>query len=119
VLAFVQDDHWLVRRSILAALAELECPDELFEVCLEGLNSEELPVQMDAVNALAILASSSYRAAALAKLLELVRSDSERIRIQVAHALKQFDEADAKEALNQLRQDSHHQVVAATLENLL
>jgi hypothetical protein len=33
--------------------------------------------------------------------------------------LKHFDDPQAKKVLSQLRQDSHHQVVAAALENLL
>jgi HEAT repeat protein len=119
VFTFVQDDHWLVRRSILAALVELQCPEELFEVCTEGLGGDDVTVQMDGVDALATLADSSHHQAALATLLELVGSSCDRIRVRVAHALKRFEETQAKEALNLLRQDSHHQVVAATLENLL
>jgi HEAT repeat protein len=37
VTAFIQDDHWLLRRSILAAITEMESPIELLEICLEGL----------------------------------------------------------------------------------
>ena len=119
VLAFCQDDHWLVRRSILPALVELECPTELLEVCIEALAGEDAGVQETAVNALATLAQTSQQDAALSKLLELVNSDSEQIRLHVARALKHFDSPQAKAALSQLRQDPDHQVVAAALEDLL
>ncbi len=119
VFTFCQDDHWLVRRSILPALVELECPNELYEVCIEGLAGDDAGVQETAVNALATLAQTSQQDAALSKLLELVNSDSQQIRFQVARALKHFDSPQAKAALSQLRQDPDHQVVAAALENLV
>lgn len=119
VLAFCQDDHWLVRRSILPALVELECPTELLEVCIEALAGEDAGVQETAVDALATLAGTNHHDAALSRLLELVNSDSEQIRLHVARALKHFDSPEAKAALTQLRQDRDHQVVAAALEDLL
>lgn len=119
VLTFCQDDHWLVRRSILPALVELECPNELFEVCIEALAGDDAGVQETAVNALATLAQTSQQDAALSRLLALVNSDSEQIRLHVARALKHFDSPPAKAALSQLRQDPDHQVVAAALENLV
>jgi HEAT repeat protein len=119
VFTFCQDDHWLVRRSILPALVELECPRELLEVCIEALAGEDAGVQETAVDALATLARTSQQDAALSRLLELVNSDSEQIRLHVARALKHFDHPQAKAALSQLRQDSDHQVVAAALEDLL
>ncbi|MEM8779891.1 MAG: HEAT repeat domain-containing protein, partial [Cyanobacteria bacterium P01_G01_bin.49] len=44
-LLFHQDDNWLVRRSILAALMELNCPEERFEVSVCGLTGEDFTVQ--------------------------------------------------------------------------
>lgn len=119
VLAFYQDDHWLVRRSILGALAEMNCPEELFDVCVEALKGEDSGVAESAINALGMLANSTQHDATLSQLLALVNHQSERIRLRVAYALKRFDEAEAKQALEQLRQDQNHQVVGAALEDLL
>ncbi|HAX79168.1 MAG TPA: phycocyanobilin lyase [Cyanobacteria bacterium UBA11372] len=119
VSTFCQDDHWLVRRSILPALVELECPTEILEVCIEALAGEDAGVQETAVDALATLAGTNQHDGALSRLLELVNSDSEKIRLHLARALKHFDSPQAKAALSQLRQDRDHQVVAAALEDLL
>jgi HEAT repeat protein len=119
VQAFFQDDHWLVRRSILAALVELKCTEELLEVCIQGLQGEDIPVQEASVSALGALAGSPQQAAALSQLLTLKDSEFEYIRIQVAYALKHFEVPEAKEALAQLRQDPNHQVVGAALEDLI
>ncbi|WP_088241953.1 HEAT repeat domain-containing protein [Calothrix rhizosoleniae] len=119
VLAFYKDDHWLVRRSILGALADLQCYEELFDVCLEAIKGEDTTVRESAVDALGMLSSTNQRVLALSQLLLLTSHESERIRIHVAYALKQFDEPPAREALEQLRQDTDHRVVAAALEDLL
>ena len=118
VSTFCQDDHWLVRRSILAALEELDCPDELIEVCTEGLAGDDLTIQEAAIDTLGTLANSSHHAAVLTLLLTLTQAESSRLRARVAHALQKFDEPQAQEALLELRQDPAHQVVAATLEDL-
>lgn len=119
VLAFIQDDHWLVRRSILGALVDMECYSELFEVCIEALAGEDMTTQEAAVDALGALAGTVQQQAALSELLKLVNSEYEGIRQHAASALKHYDVPQAKEALSQLRQDSHHRVVGAALENLL
>ena len=119
VLTFVQDDHWLVRRSILAALVDMECESELFEVCMEALAGEDMTTQEAAVDALGTLAGTNQEQAALSQLLMLANSEYEGMRQHVASALQHFDDPQAKEILSQLRQDSNHRVVAAALENLL
>ncbi|MGB7712335.1 MAG: HEAT repeat domain-containing protein [Microcoleus sp.] len=119
VLTFVQDDHWLVRRSILAALVDMECESELFEVCMEALAAEDMTTQEAAVDALGTLAGTNQEQAALSQLLMLANSEYEGMRQHVASALQHFDVPQAKEILSQLRQDSNHRVVAAALENLL
>ena len=119
VLAFYKDDHWLVRRSILGALADLQCYEELFDVCLEAQKGGDITVQEAAVDAFGMLSTTNQRVLALSQLLLLAEHESERIRTHVASALKYFDEPPAKEALQKLRQDTNHRVVAAALEELL
>jgi HEAT repeat protein len=117
VLAFDRDDHWLVRRSILAALVEIDCPEELFEVCLSGLSGEDLTVKEASIDCFGYLASTSKRDAALTQLLSLVDDEWWRTRMRVAIALIKFNEPQAKEALEKLRQDPDHRVVGAVLES--
>jgi HEAT repeat protein len=119
VQTFFQDDHWLVRRSILAALVELKCTEELFEVCIQGIQGEDIPVQEASISALGSLAGSSQQTAALSQLLALKDSEFEHVRVQVAYALKHFEVPEAKDALAKLRQDSNHHVVGAALEDLI
>lgn len=119
VQTFFADDHWLVRRSILAALSEMECSEELLEVCLQALVGEDAAVQAEAVDALGTLAKSRQAQAALSQLLALKNSESYRLRVRVAYALKYFDAPEAKEALIQLREDADHRVVGAAMESLL
>jgi HEAT repeat protein len=119
VLAFYQDDHWLVRRSILAAIAEMDCPEELFDICVQGLKDEDFTVQESSVDGLGLLADSRQHAVTLSQILTLVNDESWRMRVRVSYALKRFDEPEAKTALNQLRQDEDHRVVGAALEDLL
>lgn len=118
VSVFCQDDHWLVRRSILAALEELDCPAELVEICTEALAGKDLAVKEAAIDCLGSLANTSHHGSVLAQLLVLTQSDDPRLRTRVAYALQKFDEPQAQEALLELRQDSNRQVVAAALENL-
>jgi HEAT repeat protein len=119
VQAFVQDDHWLVRRSILAVFMDMDCPTDLYEICLQALTGDDPAVQEAAVDALGSLRDSPQQANALCQLLALSHSKSQRLRQRVAYALKHFDHPDAKAALTQLRQDPDHQVVGAALEDLL
>jgi HEAT repeat protein len=119
VKSFVTNDHWLVRRSILAGMMDMDCPEELYEACSIGLAGDDLTVMADALGGLASLANSSYRSDVLTKILSCKDHENSYIRIRVAYGLKQFDELAAKEALTLLRQDSNHRVVGATMEDLL
>lgn len=119
VQSFFRDDHWLVRRSILAALVEMDCPEEVMEVCNVGLKGEDATVQEACVDGLGWLGSSSLGESALSQLLALSTSEAEYIRVRVAYALKSFDRIEAKNALAQLRQDSSFRVVSAAMEGLL
>jgi HEAT repeat protein len=119
VKTFLGDEHWLVRVSILAALVDLECAEELLEVCLCALDAEDLSVQEAAIDALGTLANSRQHQAALSQLLSLKNSSEERIRVKVAYALQRFDEPEAKVALAQLRADPIYRVIGAAMEDLL
>jgi len=119
VLAFHQDDHWLVRRSILAALCEMPCPEELFDVCVCGLAGEDLTVREAAIDGFGVLAGGNKQAEVLQQLLPLVSSSEWRIRARVARALRKFDHPQAKSAISYMMKDEDHRVVAAALESSL
>lgn len=116
---FQENDNWLIRRSILAAIMDMEEPDALLKIALIGIAESEPTVQEAAVEALGLLANSPQAQTALEKLLSLVTDQSWRIRACVAKSLRQFNNRPAKLALGQLRQDEHHRVVAAAMEALL
>jgi HEAT repeat protein len=117
--AFCQDNHWLVRRSILAALTDLQWYNELYEVSIEALAGEDLHLQAAAIDALSSLASSDYQELALVKILTVVGAAASLIRQRVAYALAKFADPRAKLALRQLRQDPDQLVVGAALEELM
>lgn len=119
LLMFKQDDHWLIRRSILAALAELNCPAELLEVALMGIAGEDFSVMESSIDCLAVLSNTEQAEVALEKLLSLVNDESWRIRVKVAKALGNFSDSRAKDALNQLKEDADHRVVGAVLDSLV
>jgi len=117
VLAFHQDDHWLVRRSIMAALCEMPCPEELLDVCVCGLAGEDLTVREAAIDGFGVLASGNKQAEALQQLLPLVSYSEWRLRARVARALRKFDRPQAKSAISYMMKDEDHRVVAAALES--
>jgi HEAT repeat protein len=116
---FERDDHWLVRRSILAALADLDCPEELFEVCLLGIDGEDQSVRESCIICLSRFANTDKQNIALDKLLEIAESPAWRDRMQAAKTIAKFDRPQAVATLNTLKQDSDHRVVAAVLESLV
>ena len=119
VTAFEQDPHWLLRRSILAAMAEMNCPSALLKICLLGLKGDDQSVRESAIDCLGLLANTGEQESALRQLLDLVDTDWWRTRWRVAIALKKFNNPQVKEALERLRQDENHRVVGAALEGLL
>jgi HEAT repeat protein len=119
VQAFLRDDHWLVRRSILAALVEMECPEAVLEVCQVGIEAEDAAVQEASVDGLGALVGTRQSEAALAILLRLKGSELGYVRVRVAYALNRFDTPEAKAALLELRNDSDHRVIGAAMEDLL
>ncbi len=118
-LAFEQDDHWLVRRSILAAVAELNCAEELLQISSLGIEGEDKTVAESSVDCLGNLAKTEKRTQALKKLLSLVDHANWRMRWRAAKALGKFDDSGAKEALTKLKNDENHRVVSAVLESLM
>ena len=118
VKAFFQHKNWLVRRSILSAMAEMDCPDSLYDVSLEALNDADLTVQQSGIDTLGLLANTKKHSDALAMLLSQAQSAPPHIRIRVAYALKHFKEVEAQEGLQQLKNDTDHRVAGAVLENL-
>ncbi|HIK33658.1 MAG TPA: HEAT repeat domain-containing protein [Oscillatoriales cyanobacterium M59_W2019_021] len=117
--SFERDDHWLVRRSILAAMAEMTAPDALYQICQIGLLDEDLTVRDAAIESMSLLAGSHREADALESLLSFVSADSWRTRYAVARALKSFNAPSAKSALSYLSRDTDHRVVGAALESLV
>lgn len=116
VLAFYQDDHWLVRCSIIAALAELNFTEELLEVCACGINAEDLAVQEASVDGLKLLAKTYKQEEAITQLLSKVNDPSWRIRSSIVRALKHFEHPQAEAALQYLGKDVDHRVVQAVLK---
>ncbi len=119
VSTFIQDDHWLVRRSILGAIAEMDSPQDLLEVCEVGIQDEDETVQSSAIDGLGLLAAGTQTEPALALVLDHVNHDSWRIRMHVAHALRHFEHPSAKQALPSLQADPDHRVARAALEGIL
>lgn len=116
---YEQDDHWLVRRSVIAALADLDCPQELREVCAIGLAGDDLPVKESCISCLGLLAKTEQHQEGLKLLLSLVEDESWRIRVQVGKSLGKYNHTEAINALNQLKTDQDHRVVGAVLESLV
>ncbi|ELR99218.1 HEAT repeat domain-containing protein [Gloeocapsa sp. PCC 73106] len=119
VRLFQQKPHWLVRQSILAALEGEDYPETLLQLCVWGLEGDDLVVKLGAIACLNQLATTSKASAALDLLLNLINSEQVEIRAQVARTLHAFNCLDAKTALAKLRQDSDYRVVGATLEGLI
>ena len=118
-LMFERDDHWLVRRSIIAALADLDCPEEFWEICLLGLEGEDDTVRASCINCLSRFANTDKQEIALEKLLSWSENEWWQTRVQVAKSLAKFNHPQARETLNKLREDEDHRVVAAVLESLV
>jgi HEAT repeat protein len=116
---YESDEHWLVRRSIIAALVDLKSPQELLEICEIGLSGEDEPVMESCISALGLLSESEQESAALKLLLAFADDRSWRIRLQVAKSLSRYDHPDAIATLSKLKADPDHRVVAAVLESMI
>lgn len=113
------DDHWLVQLSILPVVAEFDCPDELYALCLGALEHTDPVVQCVGLEHLGYLQETVRHDDALETLLIWAESESWLLRKQTALTLRQFKGLFAQKALMRLRQDEDYRVVAATLEGLL
>ncbi|MEM9806962.1 MAG: HEAT repeat domain-containing protein [Cyanobacteria bacterium P01_D01_bin.56] len=119
VKTFHVNRNWLVRRSILAAMIDLESPAEMLEICQIAINDSDLTVLNAGIDHLSTLAKTDQSENALSAILPFRTAENWHTRMHVAYALKQFEQPSAQTALTELRQDSHHKVVAAALEGLL
>jgi HEAT repeat protein len=127
VMVFRQDQHWLVRRNIIAGFIELERSEErseersveLFNLCALALRDPDLAVGEIGIEGLATFSNTSLRTAALDKLLPLVKAEHWQTRVAVSKALRGFDNHQAREALIQLSQDQDYRVIGAVLEGLV
>ncbi len=116
---FRRDSHWLVRQSILAVINEINSPDILFKLSVWGLDGEDLVVKFISIANLGKLKDTTYEQEVIDLLCEQSTAEAVQIRVRVAKTLGTFDDPKAKSALAQLRSDSDHRVIAATLENLI
>ncbi len=132
---FYNNENWLVRRSILAIMPELESPDQLLKVALVAIKDSDQTIVQAGIATLGLLAETSQAEQALTALLPFLTDDNWRSRMALAYTLKRFRDDSPQErkgdrpsndlstraqsAFAELRQDSHHKVVAATLEDLL
>lgn len=116
---YADDNHWLVRRSIIAAMADLHAPQELLEICEIGLKGDDEPVMESCINCLSLFPNTEQQTKALELLLAWVDDESWRIRLQVAKSLGQYNDEKAIAALNKLKQDDNHRVVGAVLESTI
>lgn len=119
VKAFHNNLNWLMRMSIIPAVARLDCPDELMELCQAGLRDADATVKETAITYLMDFATGKRSDEALELLLSYVDSEHWNLRKQTALVLKAFPQKAAKEALITLRHDADHRVVAAALEALI
>ncbi len=116
---FEQDQHWLVRRSILAALGEMEAPAPLYRLCVAAARDSDLTVREATALTLARFAGTEYQTSALDHLLKFAKADEAMVRAAAARSLRHYDLHQAREALTQLHEDDDHRVIAAVLEGLV
>lgn len=136
VSLFYDNENWLVRRSILAIMPEMNYSAGMLNIATAALQDKDLTIVHAGIATLGTLADTPQAQTALDTLLPFLKAEDWRSRLYLAYALKPFSTdhaADGEQAtaaqiarkeaasaaISQLRQDSHHKVVAATLEGLL
>lgn len=113
------DDHWLLQMSVLSSVAEFDCPDELYILCMRALEHSDAVVQCLGLEHLGYLRDSKRHDDAQEALLIWAESENWTFRKQAALTLRQFNGLFAQNALARLMQDEDYRVVAATLEGLI
>lgn len=113
------DDHWLLQMSILPVVAEFDCPEELYILCMRALENSDPIVQCLGLEHLGYLRESIRHEDAEEMLLIWAESENWLLRKQVALTLRKFKGLFSQNALLRLRQDEDYRVVAATLEGLI
>lgn len=116
---FKQKPHWLIRQSIFAAMEDINVPEAILQMCVWGLEGDDLVVKLTAIANLGKLTKTEQASAALAILKNLTDDPSAPVRTQVAQVVRAFDQPEAQAILLKLRQDEDHRVVGASLESLL
>lgn len=116
---FEEDKNWLVRLSILAALIDLNCPNEIFNACLLGINGEDESVKSNCINSLASLIGTTKEEEALQQLLIMANNSDWQIRVEVAKILTKFTQPQARQQIQKMQQDSDYRVVSAILETII
>ncbi|NET39712.1 MAG: HEAT repeat domain-containing protein [Cyanothece sp. SIO1E1] len=119
VQLFEQESHWLIRQSIFAAMEGTHYPEILLKFCRWGFEGDDPVVKQAAIANLGQLHETPQAAEALAILCQAAIEDDGGMRAQAARTLRHFDHPQATAALLELRQDSDHRVVGATLEGLV
>ncbi|MEM7581029.1 MAG: HEAT repeat domain-containing protein [Cyanobacteria bacterium P01_A01_bin.80] len=116
---FQQETHWLIRKSIFAALEGTSNPEVILQLCRWGIEDDDMMVKQTAFEDLGRLSKTESSETALEILLAKAVSEDSLVRAEVVKALRNFDDKSAKVALDKLRQDSDYKVIGATLEGLL
>ena len=114
---FDRCEHWLVRHTIIAVLAESEDPPVLLRIGKKAIAQQELMTKETGILALSRLLNTSLKEEALEIFTELAAAKNWRTRWRTAIALTASQDPKAKELLAQLQQDENHRVVAAALES--
>ncbi len=99
-------------------MSEINSPDILFQLANWGLTGNDLVVKLVSIDSLGKLAGTTYEEKAIDFLFDLTTHDIAEVRMEVAKALANFDNAKAKAALTDLRNDTDYRVIGATLEKL-
>lgn len=116
---FKKDSHWLIRQSIFAVINDLDSLELLLELSQYGLQGDDVVVKLTSISNLGRLNNTVYQEQAVNLLFDLSTAEITIIRVRVAKVLAKFDHPKAKAALMELRHDSNHRVVGATLESMI
>ena len=116
---FSQDDHWLVRHSILAALSECGDPNVQLQVVRQGLEGDDDTVRCSALELLGVLVGSSLEGEAETLLLAASHDNNFLIRRTAARTMGNFPGEAVRQRCLELRRDPDYRIVAASMESSL